>query len=97
MAKVKGKGHVKHDTPEVIQAVTLTPVDVGVLGSGQSADSLIAVVTNKGTRHPNGTPTITTTLPSVTASFVAPNICRLKVAVLTVDTDTPFEFEVDAL
>jgi hypothetical protein len=38
-----------------------------------------------------------TTLPSVTAVFVAPNICRLTVAALTVDTDTPFEFEVDAL
>lgn len=96
MAKVKGRGHVKHDVPEVISEVTLTPIDVGILGSGQAVDSLIAVVTNLGTRHPKGTPTITTTLPLVAATFVAPNICRLTVAALTTSVDTPFEFEVDA-
>lgn len=95
--KAIGKGQVKHTVVEVVQSVTLTPVDVGILASGQTVDVLIAVVTNKGTRHPKAAPTITTTLPSVTATFVTPNICRLKVATLTVDTDAPFDFEVDAL
>lgn len=91
--KKLGRGHVKHD--EVIQDVTLTPTDVGTLGAGQSADSLIAVVTNFGTRDPKNV-AITTSLPLVTAAFVPPNIARLTVGTPSVPVDEPFTFEVDA-
>lgn len=94
MAKIKGRGRAKHD--EVIQSVTLTPEDLGVMSAGQSKDSLIAVVTNVGTRAPKSA-TITTTLPLVTAVFVPPNIARITMGTPTVAVDEPFEFEVDAL
>jgi hypothetical protein len=93
--KFLGRGKV--DVKEVIQSVTVTPVDVGTLTTpGQSVETVIKVQTNLGLRDPKTVTGLSATSPLVSLAFIAPNKVRVTLGSATGAVTANFDFEGDA-
>lgn len=94
MAVFRGKGRVKHS--EVIQSVTVTPEDVGVLSPGDTVRAVLAVVTNLGTRDPKTVSNLSSDSALVSLAFEPPRTLAVTVGPSNVPVDQAFTFEGDA-